>query len=199
MTRMCSARTGVRIVIRIGLLAASLSLFGCSSGDQQDVVNEPLTSVPDEMAAVEPTAPPEPTSPPVPTPTRIITTGTQRGRLGEVVHVGNLDLVIHSVESFNSRAYNQFNEANAVVHVTATNARGPVNETYNFSPLFFTLIDGNGVGVSYETCAGCPNAIRTVDLIPGGTITGNVYFKAPSWREIRYKSFASSNQAFITQ
>lgn len=135
---------------------------------------------------------------------KVNTQGLQRGRIGEVVHVGDLDLRIISVTGFNSTKYNRFNDANTAVTLEATNVRGKVNATYNFSPTFaLTLVDGNGVGTTPTfSCAGCPDEIGTVDLTTGGTIRGTVYFKLPSsstsWTQVRYQALMSSNQAIIS-
>jgi hypothetical protein len=134
---------------------------------------------------------------------KVSSQGLQRGTVGEVVHVGDLDLRIVSVDGFDSRRYNQFNSANVVVNLEATNARGKNSATYSFSPLIaLTLVDGNGVGTTPTTCAGCPSNISTVELTKGGTITGNVYFKfasqSTSWKQVRYQALMSSNEAIIT-
>ena len=120
-------------------------------------------------------------------------------RVGDTALVGDLDLQILEVVPFDSRVYNQFNEANIAVKLTATNARGRESGTYTFTPvLALRLVDSAGV-VHEPTflCAGCPDVIDSLELIRGGSASGAVYFEAPEGVglvELRYQAFLSTNK-----
>jgi hypothetical protein len=129
------------------------------------------------------------------------TSGLVRGQIGERVSVGDLDLTVESAEGFNTRTYNQFNDANVRVRLTATNVRGRDDRTYDISIFAFKLIDGNGVAYSQTlACAGCPEEISNTSLTRGGTVRGAIYFAVPAGatlNEVRYEPLFSTNKAFI--
>ena len=131
--------------------------------------------------------------------------GSQAPKLGDVVHVGDLDLDIISVmPNFNATSFNQFNTVNVDVQVQATNARGKAGLTYAFLPdLALKLVDSSGVAHEPGTCAGCPGTIGdngSADLTPGGTVKGDVYYQVPagaSLTQVWYQSPASTNKVII--
>lgn len=128
--------------------------------------------------------------------------GLVRGSVGQLLQVGDLNLTIEGVENVNTKTFNQFNDANVRVKVSATNARGAEDRTYNISLFAFKLVDGNGVAHDPGLgCAGCPNEIASTSLTKGGSITGYVYFALPAgttMTELRYEPLFSTNKAFIS-
>lgn len=124
--------------------------------------------------------------------------------MGDLVRVGSLDLTVLSVDTaFNSKQYNQFNDANVGVQIKATNARGDTDEEYNVNSFFaMKLVDSNGIAHDPVLgCAGCPDEITSVDLVRGGSVTGWVYFEIPAGRrvvEFLYAPLFSANKARIS-
>lgn len=121
-------------------------------------------------------------------------------RIGELISVGSLDLIIHTVEPVDASQYNMFNEANTRVRLTATNARGDADEEYNLSGFYFALVDSNGIAHDVALCAGCPDEISNVDLVNGGRVEGALYFNIPSNRslvELLYEPLFSGNKVRI--
>ena len=130
-------------------------------------------------------------------------TADESAGIGDLVSVGSLDLTVISVDTaFDSEQYNPFNEANVAIRVQATNARGDADEEYNLSPFFaMKLVDSDGIAQDPAFgCAGCPDEIDSVDLVRGGTVTGNVYFDIPVGKrivELIYSPLFSSNKARV--
>lgn len=130
---------------------------------------------------------------------------SQASKLGDVIHVGDLDLQIISVTpGFNATSFNQFNDANVAVQLQATNARGKAGATYDFSPaLSLKLVDSSGVAHDPASCAGCPNEIGdtgSANLTPGGTVKGTVYYQVPAGAtltQIWYQPLFSTNKAIV--
>ena len=131
------------------------------------------------------------------------TSSDEPAGIGDLVSVGSLDFTVLSVDtSFDSAQYNMFNEANVGVRIRATNARGDADEEYNLSPFFaMKLVDSDGIAHDPAIgCAECPDEIGSVDLVRGGTVTGNVYFEIPAGKrivELIYAPLLSTNKARI--
>jgi len=127
------------------------------------------------------------------TPTKVNTQGTQRVILGEVAHVGDLDLVITEVL--------RISDARAIIRIEATNARGKAEKVYNFSTLLsFKLIGSNGIAYEPTICFCEEVDYGGIDLLLGGKIAGKVYFKVDAgitFTEVWYQSFLSTNKAII--
>lgn len=172
---------GAMAFVGLAILAIGIAALGSGSGSAENSVAPPGSSSSGNVKKVN-------------------SQGQQTGTIGDVVHVGDLDLTILSVEAgFDSAHYNMFNDANIVVRFTATNARGSAKDTYEFTPqLAFKLVDNNGAGTGPEICADCPDQVDSASLVRGGTVSGAVYFKGTSWTQIRYQSLFSNNSAIIT-
>lgn len=124
-------------------------------------------------------------------------------RIGESVRVGNLDLTILGIESYDSTRHNQFNSANLRVEIEAMNARGAADAEYHLSSWAFELVDSNGIvrDMGIGGCASCPDTIGSVDLVQGGRIRGYIYFTIPQGRELVeliYRPTASDNKVRIS-
>jgi hypothetical protein len=126
-----------------------------------------------------------------------------RGGLGEPVGVGNLDLTVHGVtKEFDSKTHDPANNANVAVEVTAVNARGEAGRPYNLRTfLTMALIDAAGNVHSPErACTRCPQELASVDLAPGESVRGFVYFAIPAEHaltELRYQAYLSTRRGEI--
>jgi hypothetical protein len=117
--------------------------------------------------------------------------------LGQILKVGDLDLVVGNPRPVNTRQYNQFNDEDYAVDVQISDARG---DKYSFSPSAVKVVDTNGVvhEGSYG-CTGCPNVLDSTDLVKGGHAQGTVYFKLAGAvpKEIDYQALLSTNKVAI--
>jgi len=117
-------------------------------------------------------------------------------RVGDTARVGDIDLTLVRVnQSFDSAAYNRFNDANVAVTLRVVNARGG---DYTFSPgLALKLVDSSGIAHDPDLCTGCPGERGSVDMVRDGRFETVVYFTAPAGRltELRYEPFLSTNKA----
>ncbi|WP_419919431.1 DUF4352 domain-containing protein [Candidatus Poriferisocius sp.] len=107
------------------------------------------------------------------------------------VKVGNLELEVVGIESYDASVHNMFNDANTRVELKVRKIRG---DEYDFTLSTATLIDTDGVGYdTYFACTDCPGSLGDTKLYSSTEVTRYVYFEIPpgtTVTHLRYKPFS---------
>ena len=122
-----------------------------------------------------------------------------RGRLGDVVRIGDLELTVFGTSPFTNGKYS-FSTANRQVSFRVTNLH---NAAYDLSYTDLKLFDNTGAVRDAVPCVQCPGTTGddlTVRLNAGQTIDGIFYYKLPPGMEpawLKYHSLLAEKDAKI--
>jgi hypothetical protein len=125
-----------------------------------------------------------------------------RGRIGDVVRIGDLELTVLGTATFTNGRYS-FSTANQQVRFRATNLRTARDAVYDLAYTDIKLFDNTGAVRDAVPCVQCPGSTGddlTVRLAAGRTIDGVFYYKLPPGTEpvwLKYHSFLADKDAKI--
>lgn len=197
-----TATVGERAVVTVGIAMGTLVVIAFATGDpeSEQTAASAITAT-STLAAGSPAPASQTATATVARPTATAAAASQ-GVIGELIRVGDLDLTILGVGTFNAAQYNQFNDENFAVRFRATNARGRENAEYSLSTSAFKVVDASGVVYSGTSCAGCPDALQfgSSSLTRGGSFERSVYFAIPTGTKpasLIYQPLLSSNRITI--